>query len=71
MNTATLLNNLIIMVVCAYGIAFFGGYLKQAKTSPALVWVKNKNSKAPKILECIFIFVFAYKTAELLKNLLF
>ena len=70
MNIAALLDYVVIMLICAYGIAFFGGHLKQAQTSPALVWVKSKYPKAPKILECICIFVFAFKAVGLLKNLL-
>ena len=71
MDIGVILNYLVIMLICAYGIAFFGDHIKQTKTSPALEWVKNKHPKAPRILEWIFIFVFAFKTAGLLKNLIF
>jgi hypothetical protein len=55
----SIIDQLIPIVGALYGIAFFGGYLKQSETSPVMVWAKNKSSKLPKILVylCVFIVI--------------
>jgi hypothetical protein len=58
------------MLITVYGIAFFGGYIKQAEKSPAMVWAKNKYPKLPKILFYIGIFVLLNQLVRFVNNLL-
>jgi hypothetical protein len=57
----SLLDQLIPIIGALYGIAFFGGYLKQSKSSPVMVWAKNKSPKLPKILVFICVFIIISK----------
>jgi hypothetical protein len=70
LNIAVLMDYVVIMLISAYAIAFFGGHLKQSKTSPALIWAKSKHPKLPKYLVYIGIFVFSFKLVGLIKYLL-
>jgi hypothetical protein len=53
----SLLDQLIPIIGALYGIAFFGGYLKQSQTSPVMVWAKNKSSKLPKAMVYLCVFI--------------
>jgi hypothetical protein len=70
LSIAELLDYVIVLLISAYGIAFFGGHLKQSKTSPALIWVNNKYPQAPKYLVYIGIFVFSFNAFGLIKALI-
>ena len=61
---------ILVMVISAYCIAFFGGHIKHSKRSPTLTWINNNYPGVPKYFVYIGIFVLSFKAIGLIKYLL-
>ena len=70
MNIYSIFDHLLVILISAYGIAFFSGYIKQSEKSPAMIWAKAKYPKSPRVLVYIFIFVLLNQLVRFIIDLL-
>jgi hypothetical protein len=57
LNIYSILDHLLVILISLYAVAFLSGYLKQSEKSPAMIWMKTKYPKSPKILMYLGVFV--------------